>query len=233
MTRVALAALAFLVIFAATAHAQSKPPRVVDGTCSRASTVTGDLAAAVQQANGDCLPETSAARPGAEAREMATLKDSYHRWITQECGRQLCMNNLWGFIDNSVEYGWYSKNVLAGCGEWASRSARALTNAAPKYWSVREVEYGRDPEYGRMDRYHWAVELENTRTGEIVVVDGYRAAAKARSWAFWSPGSSNEHAIAKANETGPQSDETSTWGAAAKGPCENDASLCNPKPCKV
>lgn len=233
MIRVALAALAFLAIFAATAHAQTKPSAVVDGTCSRASTTTGDLAAAVQQANGDCLPETSAARPGAEAREMAALKDSYHRWITQECARKLCMNNLWGFIEDAYDTEYFYSNILAGCGEWASRSALALNKVAPKYWSVREVEYGREPEYGRVDRYHWAVELENTRTGEIVVVDGYRAAAKARSWVFWSPGSSNENAISKADETGPQSDETSTWGAPAKSPCANTNSLCNPKPCKV
>lgn len=231
MIRTALAALAFLALFAATAHAEET--RVIDGTCGHSSTVIGDLADAVQKANHDCLPENSLERPGAEQAELASLEDGYHRWIQDECGRFLCMNNLWGAIVSSRDYVWQTRNVLAGCGEWASRSAGVLAGKGPRYWSVREVEYGRDPKWGAYDRYHWAVELQNTRTGEIVVVDGYRAAARARSAAFWSPASTDAVAIAKSDETGPQSDETSRWGAPShKGGCENGDALCDPKPCK-
>ena len=232
MIRATLTALALMAIFAATAHA-SEATKVIDGTCGGAPSAIGDLASAIKKANRDCLPENSLQRPGAEDAELNGLKNSYHAWIKQECARQTCMSNLWGFLEYDHNYDFYEKNVLAGCGEWASRSAAALTKSAPKYWSVREVEYGRDPKYGSFDRYHWAVELQNTRTGEIVTVDGYRAAAKARSWVFWSPASTNDASISKADETGPESDETSKWGAPSKGGCENTSTLCNPKPCKI
>ncbi len=236
MIRVALAALAFLAIFAATAHAQS--PRVIDGTCDQtASSILRELQADVDSANSisrHCIPPASPLRPGAEARELSQIETGYHDWVRSICSVKLCLSNQWAAFQNEfrgVSSLYVAEKVFAGCFDWADQGSNQVVAARPQYWAIHQVKIDNmglelPALTPKPDNYHWVVELDNVRTHEKIYLDGWRAAAAARAWGGLSRAMPDR--IDPAREVYTEEFENDRGNISYRGPSLSPESICNP-----
>lgn len=154
-------------------------PGVTDANTEAIADLGATLSAA-ELAAKDCIPEGDARRPFAEENERRALENRFGDFVRAICEDRICVNNGWGFVlDAFDDQAYDEKTLMAGCGRWAGEVASSAQEAKPKYWEIREAQYGKGS--GRPG-YHWVVEMRNTRTGETFLLDGYEASKSGRNW---------------------------------------------------
>src|SRR5579859_6876959 len=170
---------------------------VLGATRARAAVMEGDcrengggtLATVMQAIDSTrplpCLPKDDPRRAAIEQQELSEMERQYFQWVKTTCSQMRCLSNAWGRIADIRDPVDSGKHVMAGCGKWSSEGSTALASDPRRYWTLREVRFGRGGLVG--DGFHWVVEVENTRTGQKVCFDGWNGAHQARSWAFWRP----------------------------------------------
>ena len=123
--------------------------------------------------------------------------------------------------------------LMAGCFKWGGEGSTRLSQEHLRYWTVQPVIYGKDT-LKPGDNIHQVLQVKNTRTGEIHILDGWNAAAQARSTVkFGSKAHAKDLDLADAVRT--HDELVSDWGApSATEPCVNNRDqLCDPSTCET
>jgi len=191
-----------------------------------------DLGAAVtaaELARKNCIPEGDPRRPFAEENERRALENRFGEFVRSICEGRICVNNGWGFVLDSFDENAYDeKTLMAGCGRWAGAVAASTGEAKPKYWEIREAQYGKGS--GRPG-YHWVVELRNARTGEVFLLDGYEASKSGRN--MLGSNMTDSSKVRRAGGIRTPAAVVKQWGARNGGSgCQNPfGTLCDGSGC--
>ena len=186
-----------------------------------------------------CVPVDDPGRGAAEEAEWKNMQDVYAAWMRKQCKEKRCVSNAfaaWVNIKDGVFFSDWEKlkPLMAGCFLWSSSGGSRLVSEELRYWTVTPVVYGKD-DYRPGENKHQVLQIRNTRTGEIRIVDGWTAAANARSAVkFGSKARASDIDAADAFRT--HDELVDEWGSpSAVEPCMNrrdllcDASSCETK----
>ncbi len=222
----------------ATAEAASEVTRQVLGECGDSSASPKGLPeiAHAIDVSKDCLPEDDPRRPAAEQAEWQRMVDVYTAWEIQVCKAKKCVSNQfasWVDIkDGGIQGKWERLTpIMAGCFKWSGDGAIRVTAERPKYWTVTPVTYGKDT-LKPGENIHQVLEVRNTRTGEVHILDGWQAAKNARSFYKWGkramPADIDPMDALRTHE-----DVVADWGEpSVREPCANDPQwMCDPSRC--
>lgn len=183
-----------------------------------------------------CVPENDRGRPAAEAAEWEQIKDVYSKWEVQQCKDKRCVSNAFGaWVDIKDGGFWhdYEKlgRLLAGCYVWTDAGSSRLMSEQIRYWTVQPVVYGKDT-WVPGDNIHQVLQVKNTRTGEIHILDGWNASARARS-AIKFGSKSKATDIDPADSIRTHDELVGDWGEPSKtGGCTSSMEwLCDPSKC--
>lgn len=186
-----------------------------------------------------CVPEDDPGRGVAEEAEWKSIQDVYASWMKNQCKEKRCVSNAFAawvnFKDGTFFNDWEKlKPLMAGCYLWSSAGSTRLASEDLRYWTVTPVVYGKKSYYPG-DGIHQVLQIRNTRTGEIRIVDGWTAAANAR-WAVKFGSKARAEDIDAADAFRTHDELVDEWGApSAMEPCANrrdllcDASSCETK----
>lgn len=235
----ALVLLLLVLGFPVSGAARNEVTRPIDGSdCAKP---TGALAvlASVGELLGlakGCLPADDRGRSAAEAVEWDHIKDVYSKWEVQQCKDKRCVSNAfaaWVDIKDGAFWNDYEKlaPLMAGCFVWANIGSSRLSSEQIRYWTVQPVVYGKDT-WMPGDNIHQVLQVKNTRTGEIHILDGWTAAARARSAIkFGSKAKATD--IDTADSIRTHDELVGEWGEPSKTePCTSSMEwLCDPSKC--